>query len=613
MSSDEQNIPQNSSESVLPVINESQSEPNVENDSESREKCGENKSSDEMTANDSQTTLCAPPRRKFTRIGSLRRTYIPDSTDTTDTNDTQLMPRCYQKPICESLPQTHDTLNDDNNVTLVVTQCEPNSANDSKDLSPNVDNKCKHLREDCSECVSTDPKGTHSSQSCIRRPNAPQNGLNPFEERLMRTMRRWKSRWFTSDEAKATRKRRFNRILYYLKVFLTHLFSTTGLCLLVIAYTCVGAFIFTYLESKHEVQTQNDIEKQRQEFAVDLWNQTNNYNVLYPEKWINETQIRLKKFEEIIVKAVREDGYGGSSEQWTFSGALLYSVTVITTIGYGNVTCKTDLGRIVTMIYALLGIPVMFLCLANLGNLMAQTFRFSYKRLCCLCFCCCEKVSTKYNHKHKPQKEKIELKNCDKNFCADSEKKVEVIFSENDDQKVRSIIALTASTPPTTSVTSSQASSPLRSFPSNPLHSDLNQQNNDLVVIQETIEGNDDSDRVPIWLVILLVISYIMAGAFMFSLWEEGWGPLEGAYFCFTTLTTIGFGDLVPGSAKYSDNKEEQTKFIICCAYLIVGLSLLAMSFNLVQEEIVIRFKELGKRMGIIPQHKTEFNKTNSV
>lgn len=44
---------------------------------------------------------------------------------------------------------------------------------------------------------------------------------------------------------------------------------------------------------------------------------------------------------------------------------------------------------------------------------------------------------------------------------------------------------------------------------------------------------------VPIWLCVFLVISYIIAGAFLFSSWEK-WSFLDSAYFCFITLTTIG-------------------------------------------------------------------------
>ncbi|VDM71731.1 unnamed protein product [Strongylus vulgaris] len=37
-------------------------------------------------------------------------------------------------------------------------------------------------------------------------------------------------------------------------------------------------------------------------------------------------------------------------------------------------------------------------------------------------------------------------------------------------------------------------------------------------------------------------------GAVLFS-WWEGWNPFDGAYYCFITLSTIGFGDIVPGQA----------------------------------------------------------------
>lgn len=50
---------------------------------------------------------------------------------------------------------------------------------------------------------------------------------------------------------------------------------------------------------------------------------------------------------------------------------------------------------------------------------------------------------------------------------------------------------------------------------------------------------------VPIWLCVFLVISYIIAGAFLFHMWEK-WTFLDSAYFCFITLTTIGgFNSLV--------------------------------------------------------------------
>ncbi|VDK85806.1 unnamed protein product, partial [Dibothriocephalus latus] len=101
------------------------------------------------------------------------------------------------------------------------------------------------------------------------------------------------------------------------------------------------------------------------------------------------------------------------TDPWTYSGALFYAVTVITTIGewfilkktpsyiivvlvmlcshkrsscvilgYGHIVPTTQLGKICTIIYGFFGIPLMLLFLANLGSLMADTFRLGYRHIC---------------------------------------------------------------------------------------------------------------------------------------------------------------------------------------------------------------------------------------
>jgi hypothetical protein len=47
---------------------------------------------------------------------------------------------------------------------------------------------------------------------------------------------------------------------------------------------------------------------------------------------------------------------------------------------------------------------------------------------------------------------------------------------------------------------------------------------------------------------VVFLFLYLAAGAGLFMLWEDDWSFFEGFYFCFVTMTTIGFGDLVPST-----------------------------------------------------------------
>lgn len=118
--------------------------------------------------------------------------------------------------------------------------------------------------------------------------------------------------------------------------------------------------------------------------------------------------------------------------------------------------------------------------------------------------------------------------------------------------------------------------------------------------------GGGQSSRskpVPIWLCVFLVVTYILCGAFLFSKWEK-WEFLDSAYFCFITLTTIGFGDFVP--AKRVQNKDATVSIALCSLYLLFGIALLAMSFNLVQEEVINTVKHVAKRLGIVKDNEED-------
>ena len=102
----------------------------------------------------------------------------------------------------------------------------------------------------------------------------------------------------------------------------------------------------------------------------------------------------------------------------------------------------------------------------------------------------------------------------------------------------------------------------------------------------------------PITVSLLLIASYLALGALLFTLWERDWTYLVGFYFCFITLSTIGFGDYVPGTSL--DAWASQAKLVLCGLYLLVGLALIAMCFDLMQEQAKSFFRELGRKLRLL-------------
>lgn len=90
---------------------------------------------------------------------------------------------------------------------------------------------------------------------------------------------------------------------------------------------------------------------------------------------------------------------------------------------------------------------------------------------------------------------------------------------------------------------------------------------------------------IPVWLAALVLVFYITSGALTFNLIEK-WTLLDSWYFCFMSLVTIGFGGFTPG-------RMESISMIATSAYILIGMALLSMCFNLIQTDVVMFFRNL--------------------
>lgn len=272
--------------------------------------------------------------------------------------------------------------------------------------------------------------------------------------------------------------------------------------------------------------------------------------------------------------------------------------------GYGNIAPRTALGKAVTMGYAVLGIPLMLIYLSSVGSLLSRCVRGVFSRAVCCCFCsncgyCC------YDEKRMQEKERRMKKKRQQMELQQQQLQLQEPFY------VRSSSSVTAFTTSTSS-THNNLHSPVRDGEVTKLQPSSS-------ILGETDYGTDnlDNDRkslsqqyhsagsilAPVLLCLCIMLCYICCGAVVLTR-LEAWTFLDGSYFCFMSLSTIGFGDLVPGAmtSHHSTSRNSSDRSVgsfgsgngtvwFCSLYILSGMALTAMCFNILHDEIVHRLK----------------------
>ncbi|XP_043201980.1 two pore potassium channel protein sup-9-like [Amphibalanus amphitrite] len=318
-------------------------------------------------------------------------------------------------------------------------------------------------------------------------------------------------------------------------LILQFLFGHVGLFLLVSAVAVLGALAFMELEKENEhhryLMKQNkakDLADAYNYISSYLWHYQVKPNMTF-DKWQKEVNKKLKVLETFVSDAVTTYNYDGTVEgwnyDWTLSKSLLFTISIMTTIGYGHIFPRTFGGQMFTIGYAMIGTPLLLVFLGRIGSGMSDSFRYIYSR--CICRWC--RTRRYQNEAGMGQRRKR--------------------LWEDDVGKEDYM--------PT------------------------------------------DQVQVPIVITMIMIALCLILGAVIFSNWED-WSLSSAGYFSFVTLTTIGFGDMVPGNSFLDDSNMATFKMGVTIIYCLFGMSLISMCIQMMQDQIVGKVRWVAEETGLV-------------
>ncbi|KAF3708614.1 Potassium channel subfamily K member 18 Tresk-2 Two-pore-domain potassium channel TRESK [Channa argus] len=363
------------------------------------------------------------------------------------------------------------------------------------------------------------------------------------------------------------------------------LFPHLSLCLSLVAYAALGALAFQHIEGQSNSTAQLEYSEFLSQIVSTVQNFTCNASCSH-QYIVEEVEAMMQKdFKSIWLQR---------PDRWNFFGSMFFCCTVFTTVGYGEIYPVTLLGKVVCILYAMVGIPLMLLVILDVGDFLALLMSRAYIRIHSLCKILRSNTWSPWKAR-KTVAESSHQALEDGTFVFSHDVVVrepldirQVLHSQADVQ--RKSIQLQNNREIFEKLLAREnllRKGPLLRAFSCP---DLDQLPPapkgyaiwDFTGLGEEMEMLD----VPFVLILLIVFAYILFGGLILPLWETEFKGFDPYYFCFITLTTIGFGDIVPNHPKY---------FMLTSLFIIVGMAIMSMAFKLSQTRIVSFYRQCIK------------------
>lgn len=147
--------------------------------------------------------------------------------------------------------------------------------------------------------------------------------------------------------------------------------SFPGLVLILILITVLGAIIFHRIESPHETHSRTHVSKTRQKIFLLAQQLSRKGDQADWSKLVAQVDRYREKLHEAWLAGTDELTIDIPTK-WNFWGSVYYCITLFTTIGYGNVSPSTSLGKFITLIYGMLAIPLCSLLISQISTILVR-------------------------------------------------------------------------------------------------------------------------------------------------------------------------------------------------------------------------------------------------
>ncbi|XP_061194826.1 TWiK family of potassium channels protein 7-like [Saccostrea echinata] len=390
--------------------------------------------------------------------------------------------------------------------------------------------------------------------------------------------------------------------------------SLLGLSVLLVLYSIIGMIMFHWIEYQEELDQREKVVNFRELTAKQLFKLNN--EILNETEWIQKSREYLENYENLI----RNTPYDTTEKPlWSMWGSLFFCATIYTTIGYGHITPNTNFGKVMTIFYATIGIPLALMVLAEVGKKLTVGLKFLWKfvrRYYYTGYCIKVRQTGTTYMKSGFQRGKTALRkasvrsvrrlrglrqppvdreNNEAPKTIDIEAGSEVLSStelplavleeaaqmmaESSLEQVtlhgNGIQQITLMVPETEETESTLHGNSIQHVTLMvPETEETESACGDSVTSKESHDMNDfeidENFNLPLPIASVIMLIYIFLGTCFYMILEQ-WNFIDSFYYVFISISTIGFGDIVPGQPEY---------FLVSSIYLFLGLALVSMCIN---------------------------------